>query len=186
VFILNSILGTPPAPPPPNIPPLEEAASKEELAKMSLRDTLALHAKNPMCRSCHNRMGPLGLALENFNAMGQWRESDMNQPVQTSGTLITGEKFANVQELKRVLATSHRRDYFYCMSEKLLTYALGRGLDYTDTDTLDSLVAKLDATGGKPSALLRGIVESAPFQQRRADPAVRTAGESPTVTPPRG
>jgi hypothetical protein len=186
VFILNSILGTPPAPPPPNIPPLEEAASKEELAKMSLRDTLALHAKSPMCRSCHNRMDPLGLALENFNAMGQWRESDMNQPVQTSGTLITGEKFANVQELKRVLATSHRRDYFYCMSEKLLTYALGRGLDYTDTDTLDSLVAKLDATGGKPSALLRGIVESAPFQQRRADPAVRTAGESPAVTSPRG
>ncbi len=187
VFILNSILGTPPAPPPPNIPPLEEAASKDQLAKMSLRDTLALHAKNPMCRSCHNRMDPLGLALENFNALGQWRESDMNQPVQPAGTLITGEKFANVRELKHVLATAHRRDYFYCMSEKLLTYALGRGLDYTDTDTLDQLVAKLEATDGRPSALLLGIVESVPFQQRRADKALQTAGDAAVTTAqPRG
>ncbi len=175
VFILNSILGTPPAPPPPNIPPLEEAASKEELAKMSLRDTLALHAKNPMCRSCHNRMDPLGLALENFNAMGAWRDTDMNQPVQPAGTLITGEKFANVREFKHVLATEHRNDFYYCMAEKMLTYALGRGLDYADTDTLDQLVAKLHATGGKPSALLRGIVESVPFQQVRAEPARQTA-----------
>lgn len=186
VFILNSILGTPPAPPPPNIPALEDVASKEELAKMSLRETLDLHAKNPLCRSCHNRMDPLGLALENFNAMGQWRESEMNQPVETSGKLITGEKFANIQELKRVLATSHRRDYFYCMSEKLLTYALGRGLDYSDTDTLDALVAKLEAADGRPSALLRGIVESAPFQQRRADPAVQTASEAAAAPLPNG
>ncbi len=182
VFILNSILGTPPAPPPPNIPPLEEAASKEELAKMSLRDTLALHAKNPMCRSCHNRMDPLGLALENFNAMGAWRESDMNQPVQTAGKLITGEKFANVREFKHVLATEHRNDFYYCMAEKLLTYALGRGLDYADTDTLDQLVAQLTAAGGKPSALLRGIVESVPFQQSRAEP-VRQTAEHPSLVP---
>ena len=185
VFILNSILGTPPAPPPPNIPPLEEAASKEELAKMSLRETLALHAKSPMCRSCHNRMDPLGLALENFNALGQWRMTDMNQPVEAAGELITGEKFANVQELKRVLATAHRRDYFYCMADKLLTYALGRGLDYTDTDTLDQLVARLDAADGKPSALLKGIVESAPFQQRRADRTVQTASDIPATAAPR-
>jgi len=183
VFILNSILGTPPAPPPPNIPPLEEAASKEALAKMSLRDTLALHAKNPLCRSCHNRMDPLGLALENFNAMGQWRESDMNQPVQPAGTLITGEKFTNVRELKHVLATAHRRDYFYCMSEKLLTYALGRGLDYTDTDTVDQLVAKLEATDGRPSALLQGIVASVPFQQRRAAQPVQTATTAAVAQP---
>ena len=186
VFILNSILGTPPAPPPPNIPPLEEAASKEELAKMSLRDTLALHAKNPMCRSCHNRMDPLGLALENFNALGQWREMDMNQPVQASGELITGEKFANIQELKRVLVTSHRRDYYYCMVDKLLTYALGRGLDYTDTDTVDQLVAKLEAAGGRPSVLLQGIVESVPFQQRRAARAVQTASETAAPALPNG
>ena len=185
VFILNSILGTPPAPPPPNIPALEDVASKEELAKMSLRETLALHAKNPMCRSCHNRMDPLGLALENFNALGQWRESEMNQPVEPGGELITGEKFANIQELKRVLVTAHRRDYYYCMADKLLTYALGRGLDYTDTDTLDQLVAKLEAAEGRPSVLLRGIVESVPFQQRRAERTVQTASETPAAAPPR-
>jgi len=185
VFILNSILGTPPAPPPPNIPALEDAASKEELAKMSLRETLDLHAKNPLCRSCHNRMDPLGLALENFNALGQWRESEMNQPVEPAGELITGEKFANIQELKRVLVTAHRRDYYYCMADKLLTYALGRGLDYTDTDTLDQLVAKLEAAEGRPSVLLRGIVESAPFQQRRAERAIQTASETPAVATPR-
>lgn len=186
VFILNSILGTPPAPPPPNIPPLEEAASKEELAKLTLRETLDLHAKNPMCRSCHNRMDPLGLALENFNALGQWRVAEMNQPVEAGGELITGEKFANIQELKRVLVTSHRRDYYYCMADKLLTYALGRGLDYTDTDTLDALVAKLEAAEGRPSVLLQGIVESVPFQQRRAERAVQTASETPAPALPNG
>jgi hypothetical protein len=186
VFILNSILGTPPAPPPPNIPALEDVASKEELAKMSLRETLDLHAKNPMCRSCHNRMDPLGLALENFNALGQWRVAEMNQPVEAAGELITGEKFASIQELKRVLVTSHRRDYYYCMADKLLTYALGRGLDYTDTDTLDQLVAKLEAAEGRPSVLIQGIVESVPFQQRRAERAVQTASETAAPALPNG
>jgi len=186
VFILNSILGTPPAPPPPNIPALEDVASKEELAKMSLRETLDLHAKNPLCRSCHNRMDPLGLALENFNALGQWRVAEMNQPVEAGGELITGEKFASIQELKRVLVTSHRRDYYYCMADKLLTYALGRGLDYTDTDTLDQLVAKLEAAEGRPSVLIQGIVESVPFQQRRAERAVQTASETAAPALPNG
>ena len=167
VFILDAILGTRPAPPPPNIPALEDAASKEELRQMTLRDTLALHAKDPLCRSCHNRMDPLGLALENFNAMGAWRETELNRPVEPAGKLITGESFANIRELKHIIATRHKRDYYYCLSEKLLTYALGRGLEYYDTETLDQLVAQLDAAGGRPSALLRGIVQSAPFQQRR-------------------
>jgi hypothetical protein len=171
VFILDAILGTPPAPPPPNIPSLEEAATAEQLRTMNLRETLALHAKNPTCASCHSRMDPLGLALENFNAMGMWRTTDANQPVQPAGKLITGESFTNVRELKQILATSHRRDFYYCISEKLLTYALGRGLEYYDTATLDQLAAALEASGGRPSALLHGIVNSAPFQQRRQTPA---------------
>lgn len=167
VFILNAILGTPPAPPPPNIPALEDAATPEEIKALSLRDTLALHAKNKSCAACHMRMDPLGLALENFNAQGGWREKELNQPVQPAGKLITGESFANVRELKHVLATTHHRDFYYCLSEKLLTYALGRGLEYYDTITLDQLVAQLEASGGRPSALLQAIVTSAPFQQRR-------------------
>ena len=167
VFILDAILGTPPAPPPPNIPSLEDAAPAAELRKMTLRDSLALHAKEPLCHSCHSRMDPLGLALENFNAMGMWRASELNQPIQTAGKLITGEEFADIRQLKHILATNHRRDFYYCLTEKLLTYALGRGLDYYDVTTVDGLVAQLEASGGKPSALLRGIVNSAPFQQRR-------------------
>ena len=175
VFILDAILGTPPAPPPPNIPPLEDAASPEQLKKMSLRENLALHATNAMCASCHHRMDPLGLALENFNAMGQWRAAELNHPIDASGKLITGETFANIRELKHILATGHRGDFYRCVTEKLLTYALGRGLEYYDTDTVDQLVAKLEAAEGRPSALIRGIVESAPFEQRRRKPAVSTA-----------
>lgn len=176
VFILDSILGTPAAPPPPNIPPLEDAVSPEKLKQMTLRENMAAHATNPLCYSCHSRMDPLGLALENFNAMGQWRTAEMNRPIEPAGKLITGETFADIRELKRVLATSRRGDFYHCVSEKLLTYALGRGVEYYDTDTIDQLAAKLEASGGRPSALIRGIVESAPFQQRRLPKAVSTAG----------
>jgi hypothetical protein len=184
VFILDVILGTPPAPPPPNIPALEEAASAAKLSKMSLRETLALHASDALCRSCHNRMDPLGLALENFNAMGMWRTSELDQPIQTAGKLITGETFADVRELKHVLATARHRDFYYALTEKLLIYALGRGLDYRDTTTVDQLVAALEESGGKPSALLRALVMSAPFQQQRQPaPPASTASFAPRLSP---
>ncbi len=173
VFILDAILGTPPAPPPPNIPALEDVAPAEKLRAMTLRESIALHAKEPLCRSCHNRMDPLGLALENFNAMGRWRTSDLGQPIETAGKLITGETFADVRELKHVLATARHRDFYYAFSQKLLTYALGRGVEYTDTTAVDALVAQLESSGGRLSALLQGIVNSAAFQQRRdANPSV--------------
>lgn len=168
VLILDAILGTPPAPPPPNIPALEDAAPADQLRAMSLRDTLALHAKNAACHSCHSRMDPLGLALENFNAMGAWRTSELGQPIQPAGKLITGESFADIRELKHILVTTRHRDFYACLSEKMLTYALGRGVEYYDVDTLDELVAKLEASGGRPSALLHAIVDSVPFQQRRS------------------
>ena len=184
VFILDAILGTPPAPPPPNIPALEDAASPEKLRQMTLRETLALHASNPMCASCHSRMDPLGLALENFNAIGQWRTTEMDRSIESAGQLITGEKFADVRELKHVLATAHREDFYRNVSEKLLTYALGRGVTYADADTLDELVARLDAGGGRPSELIRGIVESAAFQQRRrATPVSPVATAALTPSP---
>jgi hypothetical protein len=183
VFILAAILGTPPAPPPPNIPPLEEAAGSDKSKPLSLRETLAIHRSNKLCSSCHGRMDPLGLALENFNAMGAWRDRELNQPVEPAGQLITGEKFADIRELKHILATKHRRDYYYCIAEKMLTYALGRGVEYYDTDTLDQFVAQLEASGGRPSALFKGIVESAPFQQSRPRDLTRTAEQNPTPSP---
>lgn len=175
VFVLDTLLGTPAPPPPPNIPSLEDAAPAEQLRKMNLRETLALHAREPLCASCHNRMDPLGLALENFNAMGAWRDADLGQPISPAGKLITGETFRDIRELKHLLATARRSDFYYALSEKLLTYALGRGLDCYDVPEVDRLVAGLEASGGRLGGLLQDIVNSVPFQQRRQLPAIASA-----------
>jgi hypothetical protein len=167
LFILDNILGTPPPPPPPNIPPLEDAAKNSTNHALSLRATLALHRQNPLCASCHGRMDPLGLALENFNAMGMWRPAENGQPIDAAGALITGEPFSNVRELKHILATRHAADFYRTLTEKMLTYALGRGMEYYDVETVDRIVARLTASNGRPSELLSGVVESAPFQKTR-------------------
>ncbi|MEI9865981.1 MAG: DUF1592 domain-containing protein [Limisphaerales bacterium] len=173
VFILDNILGTPPLPPPPNIPPLEDAIKGLTNRVPTLRETLAAHRENALCSSCHNRMDPLGLALENFNALGMWRSQEYNQPIDPSGQLATGESFSNIKELKQALIKNHAEDFYRTLTQKLLTYALGRGLDYYDVETVDQIVARVEKSGGKPSALLAGIVESAPFQKTRTP--VRTA-----------
>lgn len=180
VFILDNILGTPPPPPPPNIPPLENV-SGDAGHELPLRESLALHASNPMCRSCHNRMDPLGLALENFNALGVWRDSELKQPIDPTGTLITGQSFADIRELKRILAVEHREDFFHTLADKMLTYALGRGLEYYDTETLDQLVAQLEAADGRLSTLITGIVNSAPFQRSRVTPMENTGVVAPAA-----
>jgi hypothetical protein len=167
VFILDSILGTPPPPPPPNIPALEDAATGVTNRAPTLRETLAAHRENPLCSSCHNRMDPLGLALENFNAMGMWRDREFNQPIDATGKLITGESFSNVKELKQILVKNHYKDFYRTVTEKMLIYAVGRGLDYYDVETTDQIEARIEAAGGRPSALIAGIIESAPFQRTR-------------------
>ena len=90
-------------------------------------------------------MDPLGLALENFNAMGRWRDEEMGKPIEPEGSLISGESFTTVQELKTILATNHREQFLHTLAEKMLTYALWRGMEYYDTETLDQLVAALHA-----------------------------------------
>jgi hypothetical protein len=168
LFILDNILGTPPPPAPPDIPSLEASEKGANGEELTLREALAMHREKPLCSSCHNRMDPLGLALENFNAMGLWREKERGQPLASpEGQLITGEKFADVRELKRVLVTSRREDYYRCMTEKVLTYALGRGPEPCDITTVDAIVEKMEANGGKFSTLITGIIESAPFQKRQ-------------------
>jgi hypothetical protein len=167
LFILDNILGLPTPPPPPDIANLEDSEKESEGRKPMLREVLAIHREQPLCASCHNRMDPLGLALENFNAMGMWREKERNQAIDAAGKLITGEEFHDIRDVKRVLATKHRRTYYQCLTEKLLTYALGRGLEYYDLETVDHIVNQHDQDNGRFSALLTGIVESAPFQKRR-------------------
>lgn len=187
LFILENILGTPPAPPPPDIPPLEDAGKQFGDRVPTLRETLALHRDKPLCASCHNRMDPLGLALENFNALGRFREKERADPIDPSGRLITGEAFANVRELKRILVSDRRHDYYHCMSEKLLTYALGRGLSYPDVQTLDVLVERLEREGGRASALIAGVIESPAFQRRQrpaSTPPIKLSDRTGSTTNP--
>jgi hypothetical protein len=106
-------------------------------------------------------MDPLGLAQENFNALGLWREKERGQPIDASGKLITGESFRDIREMKRIVASEHRLGFYRCLTEKLLTYALGRGLEYYDVDAVDQIVERLDQEKGRFSALLMGIIESA-------------------------
>lgn len=170
LFLLENLLGTPPPPPPADIPPLEEAAKK--LAEhATLREQLELHRAEPLCHSCHNRLDPLGFALEEFNALGMLREPRPDREIDISGTLLTGESFQDIRELKHVLATNRRRDFYRCLTEKLLIYALGRGLDYADVHTVDGIVERLDQEKGRASTLISGIIESVAFQRRRAEPA---------------
>lgn len=167
LFILDNILGTPPPPPPPDIPALEESAKDATGRDIPLRAALAQHRSNALCSSCHSRMDPLGFALENFNAMGNWRDLDAQLPIDPAGKLVTGEPFADIRELKRILTHERRLDYYRCLTEKLLTYALGRGLDYYDVETVDRIVDRLEQDQGRFSTLLTGVIESAPFQQQR-------------------
>jgi len=169
LFILDNILGVP-LPPPPDIPPLENAGKKFSGRTPTLRESLALHRNMPSCASCHNRMDPLGLALENYNALGRWRDKENAQPLDASGRLVTGEAFNGIRELKRILVDQHRRDFYSCLSEKMLIYALGRGLDFRDVETVDRLVERIETESGRPSALILGIVESTPFQRHRRVP----------------
>ena len=112
-------------------------------------------------------MDPLGLGFENFNAMGMWREKERAQPIDAKGQLITGESFESVRQLKEILKGPYHADFYRCLTEKLLTYALGRGLTYNDIDSVDHIVDRLEQNDGRFSALLTGIIESAEFQKRR-------------------
>lgn len=168
LFVLENILGTPPPPPPADVPDLEVAAKKFKDQEPTLRETLERHRSNALCSTCHNQMDPLGLAFESFNAIGTWRDTEKDKPIDTSGRLITGESFQGVRDLKRILATDRRLDFYRCISEKMFTYALGRGIEYYDEATMDELVEQLDRRDGRPSVLVKGIIESAAFQRRRS------------------
>jgi mono/diheme cytochrome c family protein len=159
-WLLDNVLGAPPPPPPADVPPLKENDSAT--APTSVRERLEQHRKNAVCASCHARMDPLGFALENFDAVGRWRTTEANAPIDASGVLPDGEKFVGPSEFRAWLV-AHREQFVTAMTEKLLTYALGRGLEYYDAPTVRAIVR-----GAAPeyrwSALITGIVKSMPFQ----------------------
>ncbi len=167
LYVLENILGTPPPPPPPNIPSLEQTEAELTGQTPTVRELLERHRTDPLCSSCHNRMDPLGLALENFNPLGLYREEERKQKIDAAGELITGESFEGIEQLKRILATEHARDFYRCATEKLLTYALGRGLEYYDVEAVDRILERIEAEDGRASAWLVGVIESAPFQRTR-------------------
>ncbi|MES2707912.1 MAG: DUF1592 domain-containing protein [Verrucomicrobiota bacterium] len=168
LFILDNILGTPPPPAPPDIPSLEASEKSQDGREPTLREALAIHRDKPLCASCHNRMDPLGLAFENFNAIGLWRDKERGQDLPpATGQLVTGESFRDVRELKHILVTSRRTDYYRCLTEKLLTYALGRGPEPCDIQAVDEIVDRLERSGGKFSTLITGIIDAPAFQKRQ-------------------
>jgi hypothetical protein len=169
-WILENILGSPPAPPPPNVPALEDTAAKAELKAPTQRELLALHRADPKCASCHSRMDPPGLAMEAFNAFGRVRAYEAGQKIDPSGELATGEKFSGADDIKRTLVEKHRMEFYRTLTEKLMTYVLGRGVEYYDVPTVDAIAEKLDQNGGRFSTLLFGVLDSAAFQQRRVTP----------------
>lgn len=174
LFILENLLGTPAPPAPPNVPALEESQSGD-MKDASLRQVLEQHRRDPACASCHQRMDPLGLALENYNAIGQYRDMELgmpgwrgrdpepDKPIDPKGVLMTGEKFESVVELADILANERRDDFYRCLTEKMLVYALGRGLTYRDATTVDRIVAEVKADDGKMRTLIRAVAKSVPF-----------------------
>lgn len=168
LFVLENILGTPAPPAPPGVPPLEDSGKKDG-KKLTMRETMEIHRAKSECRGCHARMDPIGLGLENFNALGQFRKTEHGSQIDSAGKLVTGEDFSNVIELKKIIAEKRKGDFYRCLSEKLLTYAIGRGVDYYDSVTIHRLVDDLQKNGGGLKDLVIGVIESAPFQKRRGD-----------------
>jgi mono/diheme cytochrome c family protein len=166
-WVLDNLLGTPPPSPPPDVPPFPPEQD-EKGEPHSVRERLAQHRKNPACGACHAPMDPLGFALENFDAVGHWRTTDANAPIDASGILVDGTKFDGPAELRQTLLA--RRDQIVrTITEKLLTYALGRGLEYYDAPVVRQIARDAAAHNNSWSSIVLGIVQSAPFQKRRSE-----------------
>jgi hypothetical protein len=162
-WILENIFNTPPPPPPPNVPALEEDTKK---ITGTLRQVLEKHRSDSHCISCHERMDPLGLALENYDATGAWRTRDGSAPVDASGSLITGETFKDPREFRSILAKK-QSEFRRGFSAKMLTYALGRGLEYYDTCAVNDICAEVAKQENHFSGLVTAVVKSRPFQYRK-------------------
>jgi hypothetical protein len=163
-WILENLLNAPPPPPPPAVPTLDESKVGQSA---SLRQQMEAHRANPSCASCHSRMDPLGFGLENLNAIGGWRDMDGKFPVDASGELPGGRKFQGPVALKALLKDD-RDAYVKGLTDKLLTYALGRGLERYDRPVINEIAARMPESNYRFSALVLNIVNSLPFQQRRS------------------
>jgi len=163
-YVLENILGTPPPPPPPDVPELKEAKLTG-----TLRQRMEQHRENPSCASCHARMDPIGFGFENFDGIGAWRQKDGDAAIDPAGQLVSGESFKGSGDLALILAKSKRDEFVRCLSEKMLTYALGRGLEFYDKCALDQMTEGLAKRRYRFSSLITEVVKSVPFQNRRGE-----------------
>jgi len=163
-YLLENILAAPPPSPPPNVPALEE--SGKDGKPRSVREMLEIHRKNPVCASCHARMDPLGLSLENFDAIGQWRSTDAGTPINASGVLLDGTKVDGPAALRRALV-AQKEQFVRTVTGKLLTYAIGRGLEHYDAPAVRGIVRAAAADDYRWSSTILALVKSAPFRMRR-------------------
>ncbi|MDX1984095.1 MAG: DUF1588 domain-containing protein, partial [Bryobacteraceae bacterium] len=165
-WLLESFLGTPPPPPAPNVPPL---AKEDAAAPATVRERLTLHRQNPYCAACHSKIDPWGFALENYDSVGRWRDTDAGKPVDASGELPNGLKFHGPEELKKVLM--ERRDLVIRnLTAKMMGYALGRSLTLEDSCAVDEIVEQVKKEYYSSYALIRGIVLSTPFRFQAPEP----------------
>ena len=160
-WILENLLNTPPPPAPPNVPELEKARLTG-----TLRERMEQHRANPACSACHNMMDPLGFALENYNAVGLWRDSEGGEKIDATGQLPDGTRFSGVGELRRMLVADRRDQFTRCLAEKLLIYAIGRGTEYYDKCAIDQIVSEAQQHEYKFAYLIAGIIKSDPFQKQ--------------------
>ncbi|MDB6055338.1 MAG: Protein of unknown function (DUF1587)/Protein of unknown function (DUF1592)/Protein of unknown [Verrucomicrobiales bacterium] len=163
-YVLENILGTPPPPPPPDVP----ALSEKELTG-TLRQRMEAHRDNPVCASCHARMDPIGFGFEHFDGIGAWREKDGTNSIDPAGKLVSGETFTNHVELSRLLAGKKKDEFVRCFTEKLFTYATGRGPEYYDKCAFELMTKAISTNNYRFSAVVAQIVESIPFQKRRGE-----------------
>jgi Protein of unknown function (DUF1592)/Protein of unknown function (DUF1588)/Protein of unknown function (DUF1585)/Protein of unknown function (DUF1587)/Protein of unknown function (DUF1595) len=172
-WLLENILGTAPPPPPPNVPALKDRGEDGKL--LSVRQRMEQHRANSVCASCHKPMDPLGFALENFDAIGKWRTmNEDNTPIDATGVLPNGTTFQGPAGLRKMLL-NHPEQFVHTVTEKLLTYALGRGVEYYDEAAVRKIVREAAPSDYHWSSIVLGIVKSAPFQMRMSASAERTA-----------
>jgi hypothetical protein len=167
-YILHNILNTPPPPPPQNVPPLE--AGRGEGRNLPLREQLERHRADPACSSCHALMDPLGFGLENFDAIGRWRVSENGHRIDPAGTLADGRAFTGPAELLEILRQDPQDRFLRTAASKMLTYALGRGLEYYDRPAIDRIVSRAKEDDGRIHSLIHAVIQSVPFQYRRNTP----------------
>lgn len=168
-YLLENILGTPPPPAPGGVPPLDE--KKAFFSKLTLRQQFAEHRSNASCAGCHAFLDPMGFAFENYDAIGRWRDQEKKLPIDASGTLVRGQSFNNFAELRAILVRDMGDQFVKNLADNLLTYALGRGLEYSDKPAVQEILRKAKAADNRFQDIILAVCESVPFQKMRVGQA---------------